>query len=69
MSRVTSELAVASTIAIRRKDMGVSIRLWLVQFLSALQAHTVGICVLSALYVDSDVAASFSLSTLQGLES
>lgn len=49
--------------------MGVSVRLWLVQFLSALQAHTVGICVLSALYVDSDVAASFSLSTLQGLES
>lgn len=40
--------------------MGVSATLWLVYFLSALHAHTVGICVLSALYVDSDVAASFS---------
>lgn len=50
--------------------MGISGRLLQVQFVSALQTHTVGLkgCVLPAAYVDSDVAALFSFQYTIGFE-
>ena len=67
MSRATSELpchlVVANTSAIGRKDMGISVRHQAGSvYISLADTHGWAqvFCVLSALYVGNDVAASFS---------